>query len=111
MPRCAKIKALKGKGEKVSMIVKTLELEIYIARSMSLKDKRGILKSMIQKLRQKVNVSVAELDHLDDFRQASLGVAFVSNDQGYADKVLDKCLNFIETNYDIEIVNVIKELR
>lgn len=78
---------------------------------MSLKDKRRILKSMIQKLGQKFNVSAAELDHLDDFRQASLGIAFVSNDHSYADRVLDKCLNFIEVNYDVEVVNVLKELR
>lgn len=93
------------------MIVKTLELELYIAHSKSLKDKRRILKSIIERLRQKFNVSIAEIEYLNDFRQVSLGIALVSNDQSYADKILDKCLNFIETNYEVELVEAIKELR
>lgn len=93
------------------MIVKTLELKIHIAHSNSLKDKRKILKSLIQRGRQKFNVSISEIDYLDEFTQASLGIVIVSNNQAYADKVLDHCLNFIETEYELEVVEIVKELR
>lgn len=93
------------------MIIKTLELCIYIEHSNSLKDKRRVLKSMTQRLRQKFNISVAELDYLDSYREALIGIVIVSNDQSYSDKVLDQCLNLIETEYDLEVVEITKEIR
>ena len=93
------------------MIVKTLEIELYLAHSNSLKDKRRILKSIIDRLRQRFNVSIAEIDDLDDFRYATLGIVTISNNQSYVDTILDKSLNYIESNYEIEIIKVLKELR
>lgn len=93
------------------MIVKSMELEIQIDHASSLKDKRKVIKSLIQRSRQKFNVSISEIDSLDNYRLAIVGVVIVSNDQAYADRVLDQCLNFIETDYDLEVIDVLKELR
>ena len=91
------------------MIVKTLKLDLYISGSNSLKDKRRIVKSLIQRCRQKFNVSVSELENMDEWRQAVIGIAIITNSDSYADKILDKCLNLIETEYSVEITNVERE--
>lgn len=91
------------------MIVKTLELEVYIAHSNSLKDKRSVIKSLIKRCRQKFNVSISEIADLESHRHSRIAIVTVSNDNAYADKVLDKCLNFIETEYDLDIVNIERE--
>ena len=72
------------------MIVKTLKLDLYIAGSNSLKDKRRMIKSLMQRCRQKFNVSVSEVDYMDQWRQAVIGIAIITNANSYADTILDK---------------------
>lgn len=92
------------------MIVKTLVLDLYIQNSNSLKDKRRVLKSLKQKCRQKFNISISELDEFDNFRRSILGIAVISTNDNFADQVLDKTLNLIETEYNsIEILDLQKE--
>lgn len=91
------------------MIVKTLELDIYISESNSLKDKRRVLKSLINRCRQKFNVSVSELEDMDKIRHTVIGIATVTNADSYADEILDRCLNLIETEYSVEIVKIERE--
>ncbi len=91
------------------MIVKTLELDIYIPESNSLKDKRRVLKSLINRCRQKFNVSISELEDIDKIRHTVIGIATVTNSNSYADEILDKCLNLIENEYSVEIINIERE--
>lgn len=91
------------------MIVKTLELDIRIPESDSLKDKRRIVKSLISRCRQKFNVSISEIDRLDDPRFTTIGIAIVSNANSYGSQVLDKCIDFIENEYRVEIINIVRE--
>ncbi len=88
------------------MIVKTLELDIYIPESNSLKDKRRVVKSLISRCRQKFNVSISEIDRLDDPRHTIIGLAIVTNTNSYGSQVLDKCLDFIEDEYRLEIITI-----
>lgn len=93
------------------MIVKTLEIEIYLAYANSLKDKRRVSKSIIARLRQKFNVSVSEVADLDSVRDLVLGIAVITNNQPYADTVLDHCINLIESEYELEIIDIVRYLR
>lgn len=86
------------------MIVKTLYLEMYIPQSNSLKDKRRILKSLIQRSRQKFNVAISEIEDNDDINHSIIGIVTVVNSDAYADEILDKCLYFIESEYDVDII-------
>lgn len=88
------------------MIVKTLYLEMYLPQSNSLKDKRRVVKSLTQRLRQKFNVAVSEIEDSDDIRNTTIGIVTVTNYDAFADKILDKCLNLIETEYDVDIINI-----
>ena len=86
------------------MIIGTLLIEIKIEDSLDLKDKRKILKSIIEKLKGKFNISAAEVDNNDIINYASLGVSIVSNQISYIDSVFDRVRGFIENNFNVYIV-------
>ena len=65
-----------------------LTLELKIEESHSLKEKRHVVKSLKDRLRHKYNVSVAEIDYLDQWQRALLSVVTVSNSRQYADGLL-----------------------
>ncbi|MBI4475720.1 MAG: DUF503 domain-containing protein [Acidobacteria bacterium] len=69
------------------MVIALLSVELYIAESRSLKDKRMVLRRVKDRLK-KFNVSVAELDHQDLWQRASLGIVTISNGRDHADREL-----------------------
>jgi len=62
--------------------------ELHLEGCHSLKDKRHILRSVKDRLRQRFNVSVAETDHNDLWQRAELTVCVVSNERVHAEDVL-----------------------
>jgi hypothetical protein len=92
------------------MHVGTLTITIYLHAAESLKDKRSVVKSLIETTRHKFNVSIAEVDDLDLWRKATIGVACVSNDKQFLNKVLDKVVDSLESNPAIEVGEVELEL-
>jgi uncharacterized protein len=62
----------------------------------SLKDKRRIVRSLIDRIRHKFPVSAAEVDLLDSLSFAQIGAALVCNDAQYGDQVLQKIIRFLE---------------
>jgi uncharacterized protein YlxP (DUF503 family) len=82
-----------------------------ISDSHSLKEKRQVLKSLKDQMRNKFNISVAEIDAQNHHRQSALGVACVANDAQSANRVLSKVVDFVEqfrlaemVNYEVEII-------
>jgi uncharacterized protein YlxP (DUF503 family) len=69
-------------------VVGVLTLEILVEYSHSLKEKRHVVKSLKDRLRERFNVSVAEIDHLDSWQASVVAVATVSNDKVHAEQVL-----------------------
>ena len=67
------------------------------------------MKSLIKRCRQKFNVSISELDDMNEIRHTVIGIAIVTNADFHADQILDKCLNLIETEYNVEIINIVRE--
>ncbi len=65
-----------------------LTLEIHIEYSHSLKEKRHVVKSLKDRLRERFNVSVAEIDGLDSWQKSVIAAVIVSNDRVYAEQVL-----------------------
>lgn len=81
-------------------------VKLHIPGTQSLKDKRQILKSLISKLRNQYNISIAEVDDHDLWQIATLGISCVSNNSQHVDETINKIVNFISHNYpEIEIVN------
>jgi uncharacterized protein len=88
----------------MGMIVGLCTLELHIPDAQSLKGKRQVLSSMITRLRNRFNISVAEIDEQDLWQKAILGVVCVANDTGRVNQVLDQVLNFIRSNPSLELL-------
>lgn len=80
----------------MAMHIGVLTLHLSIDQADSLKDKRQVVKSLLAHLRQKFNVSAAEVDDLDIWRRATVGVAVVSNEAKFANQVLNKVADHVE---------------
>ena len=63
-------------------------LELRLENSHSLKDKRHVIESLKNRLRNKFNVAVAEIDHQDLWQRAAVAAVTVSSDHTHAQKVL-----------------------
>lgn len=73
------------------MVVGVLRLTLFIHGAASLKDKRQVLRKVVDRLRSRFNVSVAEVGDNDVWQRAVVGVAAVANDHSFVNEVLDKC--------------------
>ncbi|MBD3384785.1 DUF503 family protein [candidate division KSB1 bacterium] len=87
------------------MLVGLLQLEIFIPDSASLKEKRFVLLSLKQRLRNKFNISIAEIDQNDKWQLATLGVAVVANEKRFVEKTLNKIFSLVEQEHNIQIMN------
>jgi len=86
-------------------------LVLYIAESSSLKEKRMVVRSVVQRVRNRFNVAVAEIDTQDVWEVATLGIVCVSADARHADEVVSKVVHFIERErLDAEVGDVAIEL-
>ncbi len=80
-------------------------LQLRLLESHSLKEKRRIIKSVKDRIRNKFNVSIAEIDAQDKWQWATLGVACVSNDARFVNSVLSKIIDFINNVHLVELVD------
>lgn len=87
-----------------------LNITIEVAASESLKDKRHVVKSILDTTRNKFNVSAAEIDHLDSHKMSGLAFACVSNEAVFVNKVLNKVREHVESNPLCEIVDSSMEM-
>ncbi len=78
------------------MVVGVLTVELQVPASRSLKDKRQVVRSLTARLRNSYNVAVAEVDHLDSWQLATLGVAAVAGDLAYVQGLLQHVVDYIE---------------
>lgn len=87
------------------MTVGTLRLRLMIRASHSLKDKRRVIRSLKDRIRNRHNVSVAETDAQDSHQQAILGIAMVGTDGRYVDGGLAKIVDMVRTSRECELVD------
>ena len=85
------------------MVVGVLRLTLYIPGASSLKDKRQVLRKVIDRLRSRFNVSVAEVGDNDIWQRAVVGITAVANDHSFVNEVLDKCVR--DTDQIAQIIN------
>jgi uncharacterized protein len=69
-------------------VIGVLTLEIHVEHSHSLKEKRHVVKSLKDRLRERFNLAVAEIDHLDSWQHAVVAAVTVSNDRVHAEQLL-----------------------
>ena len=80
-------------------------LTLRLPMSMSLKDKRRVVSSVRERVRRRFNVSIAEVDLMDARQTAVIGIACVSNSAVLSEQILERVLNFIESERpDAEVI-------
>ena len=84
----------------------TAKLIFYIPHSISLKDKRQVCRSLVDKTRQRFNVSVAEVDTQDAHQTLTIGVATVSGNIAHARNSLDEIIRYMEVHAGAELMEV-----
>jgi uncharacterized protein YlxP (DUF503 family) len=95
------------------MVIGACTLDLYLPGVTSLKEKRGVLKSLMARLHREFNVSCAEVDHQDVWQSARLGVVIVSNDGAHVQRALDGVVRWVERNrpdvtivdYNVEVIH------
>jgi uncharacterized protein YlxP (DUF503 family) len=92
------------------MVIGVCTADLYLPTTQSLKDKRRIIKSIIEKIRAKFNVSISEVDYQDQWGKATLGIAIVTTDSAYAQQVLNAATKVIDQNSEAEIYNLSVEI-
>ena len=78
------------------MVVGTCELIFHLPENRSLKGKRQVSRSIVQRIRNRFNVSVAEVAELDKWQTLAIGITCASNDSRHANEVLSKVVDFAE---------------
>lgn len=91
------------------MIVCSCEIEILIYESNSLKEKRHVIKSIIERIKSKFNASVAEVEYNELWNRSIIGVAVVSNNRNLCDASISKIISFVDNDERVEILNCYKE--
>jgi uncharacterized protein len=90
------------------------KVKLRLPDNLSLKGKRQVVKSLTARLKNKFNVSVAEVEDNDLWQLATIGICFVSNDKRFTNEVLSKAVELVVNSqgdfemldYEIEILAV-----
>jgi uncharacterized protein YlxP (DUF503 family) len=95
----------------MATVVGLCTIELQIAASASLKDKRRVIRSLQKRVRNEFNVSVAEVDHQDSWQLTTLAVACVATDSGYAHGLMERVVGFIQRiRPDVVLLDYVTEL-
>ena len=87
------------------MVVGTLKIQFFLAENRSLKGKRKVVRSMIDRVKSKFNVAIGEVGANDKWQTIELGVSTVGNDRRFVDESLARTLDFLESLYLAQVVD------
>jgi uncharacterized protein len=87
------------------MLVAVMQMTMLIPGSDSLKSKRFVLQSIKTRLRNKFNVSVAEVADNDKWQRMTLGLAIVANERKFLDQVINQIINLIDAEDQVEMID------
>jgi len=87
------------------MFIGSATIELEITDGQTLKDKRQVVRSVLDRLRSRFNVSAAEVGQLDSRQYATIAIVTVANDQAFVHEVLSKANNLVESEPRALVVN------
>lgn len=88
------------------MIVGVVKFRLHFPQAGSLKAKRKSLKSIKDRLKNRFNVSVAELEDMDLWQKSTIGVAVIANDGSFANGVLSRVVDLVNGQRDIVVTDI-----
>jgi len=87
------------------MVIGLVTMSLRIPESQSLKGKRQILLGLKTRIRNRMNVSISEIDHQDKWQLASLGVACVGNDRAGVNRCLSVTVEMVQRERGVDLVD------
>ena len=87
------------------MVVGAARVELHVHGSQSLKEKRGVVRSITQRVRNRFNVSVAEVGGQDTWQIVVLGLAVAANEAPAARRRLEQAIDFIADLHLAEVID------
>jgi uncharacterized protein YlxP (DUF503 family) len=91
------------------VVIGLLTLDLHFPGARSLKDKRQALRSLIERMRNRHNVSVAEVEHQDLWQRSRVAVVSVNTDQAHLDSTFDRIAGEAATARGVELVQAERE--
>jgi uncharacterized protein YlxP (DUF503 family) len=91
------------------MNIAALTIKLYAPWVHSLKEKRMVVKSLLEKITNKFNVSASETDEQDTHQTIVIGIAAIAADRSHADSIMDNVINFVERTTDAELISYERE--
>lgn len=85
------------------MVVGAAQVELHVHGARSLKEKRGVVRSVVRRVRNRWNASVVEVGGQDKWQRVVLGIAVVAHDGGSAHALLERIVDFIEELHLAEV--------
>jgi hypothetical protein len=88
------------------LVIGTCKLTLHIPDGGSLKAKRSVLRRLKDRVKNKFNVSIAEVGDCDLWQRSTLGIATVSKDSVFANQVISNVVSLIESDVDISVIDI-----
>ncbi len=92
------------------MIVGLLTIDLHIPEAQSLKSKRMVIRSLIEKIKNRFNVSVAEVGANDLWQRSVIGISLVANETQIINRVFEKIRNLVTNTHSVELIDSTMEL-
>ncbi|MBQ2679569.1 MAG: DUF503 domain-containing protein [Firmicutes bacterium] len=92
------------------MIIGTCKIYMRAPWVNTLKEKRSVVKRIIERVKSKFNVSIAEIEDNDIHKSIVIGFACVSNSEAHANSTIDNVINFVELISEADIEDVVIEI-
>ncbi len=86
------------------MVVGVLQTELFIPGTVSLKEKRMVLKSLKDRVRKEYNVSVAETGYQEKWQRSHLTFALVGTSEAFVQEALNKLFSALDSEQQFEII-------
>jgi hypothetical protein len=86
------------------MVIGICHLHLRIPENHSLKEKRHVVRKLIDRVRHRFNVSISEVGDNDLWQRSQIGICTVGNDGRFVNSSLDKIIEYIEKMYLAEII-------
>jgi uncharacterized protein len=83
-----------------------VRFDLHVPMSRSLKAKRAVIRPIVDGIRHRYHLSVAEVGYHDQWQRAEIGIAVVSGDAGHLDDVLATVERFVRSVPDVEVLAV-----
>lgn len=88
------------------MTTQSAKLTFHIPYAESLKDKRQVRRSIIDKTRHRFNASISEVGTQDIHQTLTIGIAVVSGDAAHAAESLEEVIRFVEGHSEAELIDI-----